>query len=104
MTVVLEGALLNPEEICILQNSPPPKLRGHVCNYGSGFLSAYNVTDLPIIISGGCLYLFDPSGLILAPSLAEGRAAPTGSPVGKAYSLKGNLSIICMSYLRWIVL
>ncbi len=91
LTIAFEGAVLSTEEVCILQASPPAKLHGHSCQYGSGLLGAYHLTSLPFIVSGGYLYLFDPSGQILASSLADGRAAPSGSPAGKAYVLKGNL-------------
>ncbi|OAE21027.1 hypothetical protein AXG93_606s1120 [Marchantia polymorpha subsp. ruderalis] len=89
LTVVFEGAVLTTEEVCNLQGYPPTKLRGQICDFGSGLLSVYSITDLPFIVSSGCLYLFDPSGQILAASLADGQAVPSGTPVGKAYSLTG---------------
>lgn len=90
LTIAFEGVVLTTEEVCILQANPPPKLRGQVCQYGTGLLGAYHVTELPFVVSGGCLYLFDPPGQVLASSLTDGRASPSdGNPVGKAYSLKG---------------
>lgn len=70
------------------------KLRGQICDFGSGLLSMYSVTDLPFIVSSGCLYLFDPSGQVLAASLADGQAVASGTPVGKAYSLSGTIVIL----------
>ncbi|KAL2612990.1 hypothetical protein R1flu_024682 [Riccia fluitans] len=89
LTVVFEGAVLTTEEVCNLQGYPPAKLRAQICDYGSGLLSVYSITDIPFIVSGGCLYLFDPSGQILAASLADGQVVTSGTPVGKAYSLTG---------------
>lgn len=95
LTVVFEGAVLTTEEVCNLQGYPPTKLRGQICDFGSGLLSVYSITDLPFIVSSGCLYLFDPSGQILAASLADGQAVPSGTPVGKAYSLTGKFVRFC---------
>ncbi|CAM6095372.1 unnamed protein product [Calypogeia fissa] len=90
LTVAFEGATLTAEEICNLQGYPPTRIRGQICDFGSGLLSLYSVTDLPFIVSSGCLYLFDPSGQVLAASLADGQAVASGTPVGKAYSLSGS--------------
>lgn len=90
LTIAYEGVVLTTEEVCILQTNPQAKLRGQLCQYGTGLLGAYHVTELPFVVSGGCLYLFDPSGQVLASSLTDGRASPSnGNPVGKAYALKG---------------
>ena len=70
----------------MLQAPPPFKLRGHLGHYGTGLLGAYHVTDLPLVASGSCLYLFDPSGGVLG----DGRGGKSGAPSGKQYSLKGD--------------
>lgn len=93
LTVAFEGAVLTTSEVCVLLANPPAKLRGQLCQYGSGLLGAYHITELPFIVSSGFLYLFDPSGQVLAASLADGRGTSTvGSPVGKAYAVKGTFA------------
>ncbi|KAG0589167.1 hypothetical protein KC19_1G000400 [Ceratodon purpureus] len=90
LTIAFEGASLTTEEVCTLQTIPPSKIRGQPCQYGIGLLGAYHVTELLLIVSSGCLYLFDPPGQVLVASLADGRAVTSGGiPVGKAYALKG---------------
>ncbi|CAI9277352.1 unnamed protein product [Lactuca saligna] len=37
-------------------------LRGDMLNYGLGLTSCYSITDLPSVVSGGFLYMFDPCG------------------------------------------
>lgn len=88
LTVVFEGAELTTEEVCNLQMCPP-WTRGQNNNYGAGLLSCYNITDLLMLVSNGFLYLFDPSGSILATSLTNGKASTTRSPQGKVYTLEG---------------
>ncbi|XP_058090303.1 uncharacterized protein LOC131236843 isoform X2 [Magnolia sinica] len=82
LTVVLEGATLNREEICSLQLLPPWKLRGTTLNYGLGLLSCYFVSDLPSVVSSGYFYIFDPLGLALA-------APSSHAPSAKVFSLIG---------------
>lgn len=92
LTIAFEGASLTTEEVCTLQTIPPSKIRGQPCQYGIGLLGAYHVTELLLIVSSGCLYLFDPPGQVLVASLADGRAVTSGGiPVGKAYALKGTV-------------
>ncbi|EFJ19830.1 hypothetical protein SELMODRAFT_152901 [Selaginella moellendorffii] len=89
LLVAFEGVNLTTEEICSLHTSPPVKFHGRACRYGTGLFGSYQITDLLMVISMGCLYLFDPSGQVLAPALADGRKDPTGNPIGKAFSLQG---------------
>ena len=92
LTVVLEGAELTTEEVCNLQMSPSWSRRGQTSNYGGGLLSCYNIADVLFLISSGCLYLFDPSGEILAPSFSTGKdSSSMKSPKGKAYTFQGKL-------------
>ncbi|XP_057820319.2 uncharacterized protein LOC131033191 isoform X2 [Cryptomeria japonica] len=89
LTVVLEGAVLSMEEICILQLHPPWNLRGQAVNYGSGLLSCYQLCDISFIVSGGSLYLFDPFGLVLSTSLNRGDSLPSELASARMYSLQG---------------
>lgn len=96
LTVAFEGAVLTTEEICSLQTGMPSKLRGQSCQYGTGLLGAYYVTELLFIVSSGCLYLFDPPGQVLAASPNDARATVSGGmPVGKAFALKGIIYLPC---------
>ncbi|XP_071734151.1 uncharacterized protein [Rutidosis leptorrhynchoides] len=82
LVAVLEGASLSREEISSLQFLPPWGLRGDMLNYGLGLMSCYSVTDLPSVLSGGYLYMFDPRGMAFAlPS--------THSPAAKMFNLTG---------------
>ncbi|KAI3443790.1 hypothetical protein Pfo_000455 [Paulownia fortunei] len=60
LVAILEGASLSGDEIASLQFLPPWSLRGDTVNYGLGLLSCFSITDLPSVISDGCLYIFDP--------------------------------------------
>lgn len=94
LTIAFEGAVLSTEEVCSLQTSLPTKLRGQFCQYGTGLLGAYHITELLLIVSSGCLYLFDPPGQVLAASPSDGQASASGGmPVGKAFALKGNVAL-----------
>lgn len=82
LLAILEGASLSRDEVTSLQFLPPWSLRGDTLNYGLGLLSCFSVSDLPSIVSDGCLYMLDPRGLALAtPS--------NRAPVAKAFSLRG---------------
>ncbi|KAJ7566796.1 hypothetical protein O6H91_02G118900 [Diphasiastrum complanatum] len=88
LTIAFEGATLSTEEVCALQTFPPIKIQGKVCRYGSSLLSCYHATDLLNVVSGGFLYLFDPSGLTLSSTLADGTSS-TQRTLGKAYNIRG---------------
>eukprot|EP00897_Mesotaenium_endlicherianum_P007203 jgi/Mesen1/6510/ME000332S05518 len=101
LTVMLDGATLSTNEICLLLQPASAKLRGTACHYGNGLLGAYHFTDVPFIVSASGLHLFDPLGKTLGPSSATGGTASTGPaaggrssgrgvPVGKAYKLEGS--------------
>ncbi|KAI3696119.1 hypothetical protein L1987_79128 [Smallanthus sonchifolius] len=82
LVAVLEGASLSREEISSLQFLPPWGLRGDMLNYGLGLMSCYSITDVPSILSGGYLYMFDPRGMAFAlPS--------SHSPAAKMFTLAG---------------
>ncbi|GFZ15718.1 zinc finger, C3HC4 type (RING finger) family protein [Actinidia rufa] len=66
LLAILEGVSLSMEELSNLQFLPPWRLRGDTLNYGLGLLSCFHICDLPSIVSGGCLYMFDPRGLAFA--------------------------------------
>ncbi|MCO5547273.1 hypothetical protein L7F22_000720 [Adiantum nelumboides] len=89
LTVAFEGVELTTEEVCNLQLSPSWSRRGQNNNYGAGLLSCYTLTNLLLLVSKGCLYLFDPSGSILASSITKNRPSVTGSAQGKVYTLQG---------------
>ncbi|XP_076890119.1 uncharacterized protein LOC143541094 [Bidens hawaiensis] len=82
LVAVLEGASLSREEISSLQFLPPWGLRGDMLNYGLGLMSCYSVTDVPSVVSGGYLYMFDPRGMAFA--LPSSR-----SPAAKMFTLAG---------------
>nr|XP_043609454.1 sacsin [Erigeron canadensis] len=82
LVAVLEGATLSTEEISSLQFLPPWGLRGDMLNYGLGLMSCYSVTDLPSVVSGGFLYMFDPRGMAFASPSSH-------SPAAKMFTLKG---------------
>lgn len=104
LTVVLEGAVLSMEELCILQLHPPWNLRGQTLNYGSGLLSCYQLCDISVILSDGFLYLFDPSGLVFSTSLSRDDSLPSESARARMYSLLGKISeqsfISCTCYIN----
>ncbi|KAK6149340.1 hypothetical protein DH2020_016865 [Rehmannia glutinosa] len=82
LVAVLEGASLSGDEIASLQFLPPWSLRGDTLNYGLGLLSCFSISDLPSVISDGCLYIFDPRGVAIAtPS--------TRLPSAKVFPLRG---------------
>ncbi|KAJ0674652.1 putative transcription factor C2H2 family [Helianthus annuus] len=82
LVAVLEGASLSREEISSLQFLPPWGLRGDMLNYGLGLMSCYSITDVPSVVSGGYLYMFDPRGMAFAlPS--------SHSPAAKMFTLTG---------------
>lgn len=73
---------MSREEISSLQFLPPWGLRGDMLNYGLGLMSCYSITDVPSIVSGGYLYMFDPRGMAFAlPS--------NHSPAAKMFTLTG---------------
>ncbi|XP_021724690.1 uncharacterized protein LOC110692006 isoform X2 [Chenopodium quinoa] len=82
LLVIFEGAGLSREEVTSLQFLPPWRLRGDTLNYGLGLLSSFSVCDLLSVMSGGYYYIFDPRGLVLAPSSGH-------SPGAKVFSLAG---------------
>lgn len=82
IVAVLEGSSLSREEISSLQFLPPWGLRGDMVNYGLGLMSCYSVTDLPSVVSGGYLYMFDPCGKAFAPPSSH-------SPAAKMFTLTG---------------
>ncbi|GFQ05377.1 sacsin [Phtheirospermum japonicum] len=82
LVAVLEGASLSGDEIASLQFLPPWSLRGDTLNYGLGLLSCFSISDLPSVISDGCLYIFDPRGVAIATS-------STHSPSAKVFPLRG---------------
>ncbi|CDP11009.1 unnamed protein product [Coffea canephora] len=82
LLAILEGASLSRDEVASLQFLPPWSLRGDTLNYGLGLLSCFAISDLPSVVSDGCLYMLDPRGLAFAiPS--------NHAPAAKAFSLKG---------------
>jgi len=89
LIITFEETVLSMEEICILHLNPPWKLRGQTLSYGLGLLSCYLLCDLPLIVSDGFLYLFDPLGLVLNTSLNPGHFIPSRSPSEKMYYLRG---------------
>jgi hypothetical protein len=52
----------------------------------TGLVSIFNVTDLPLILSGSSVYLFDPTGSVLSAAQSEGQERTPGAAVGRAYS------------------
>ncbi|KAL7096896.1 hypothetical protein ACP275_10G109500 [Erythranthe tilingii] len=82
LVVILEGASLNGDEVGSLQFLPPWSLRGRTLSYGLGLLSCFSISDLPSMISDGCLYIFDPRGLAIATPSAR-------SPSAKVFQLRG---------------
>ena len=45
--------MLSREELCQLQcPGAPYRVRGKICRCGTGLLSCYNLTDLPMAVSG----------------------------------------------------
>lgn len=93
MLVVFEGASLSREEVTSLQFLPPWRLRGDTLNYGLGLLSSFSVCDLLSVMSGGYYYIFDPRGLVLAPSSSH-------SPGAKVFSLTGNY--FCLPLVHYL--
>ncbi|XP_057525626.1 uncharacterized protein LOC130805043 isoform X1 [Amaranthus tricolor] len=81
LLVIFEGACLSREEVTSLQFLPPWRLRGDTLNYGLGLMSSFSVCDVLSVMSGGYYYIFDPRGLVLAPS--------SHSPGAKVFSLTG---------------
>ncbi|KAF9624036.1 hypothetical protein IFM89_007734 [Coptis chinensis] len=73
LVAVLEGATLSQEEVSSLQQRPPWRLRGNILNYGLGLLSCYFVCDLPMIVSRGYFYMFDPLGKAFTPQSASAK-------------------------------
>ncbi|KAF5200676.1 Sacsin, partial [Thalictrum thalictroides] len=73
LVAVLEGGTLSQEEISSLQRRPPWRLHGNTLNYGLGLLSCYFVCDLPMILSKGYFYMFDPLGKAFTPQAASGK-------------------------------
>ena len=88
IVAVLEGASLSREEISSLQFLPPWGLRGDMLNYGLGLMSCYSVTDLPSVVSGGYLYMFDPRGMAFSPPSSQ-------SPAAKMFTLTGICIQLC---------
>lgn len=91
LVAILEGASLSRDEVASLQFLPPWSLRGDTLKYGLGLLSCFSITDLPSVVSDGCLYMLDPRGLALA--VPSNRA-----PAAKVFTLKGN----CFPYLVFL--
>lgn len=83
LVAILEGVSLSREELSNLQFLPPWRLRGDTLNYGLGLLSCFHICDLPSVVSGGCLYMFDPRGLAFA-------APSSSASVAKMFSLIGS--------------
>lgn len=74
---------MSREEISSLKFLPPWGLRGDMLNYGLGLMSCYSITDLPSVVSGGFLYMFDPCGKAFTlPSSSH-------SPAAKMFTLTG---------------
>ena len=89
LLVIFEGACLSREEVTSLQFLPPWRLRGDTLNYGLGLMSSFSVCDVLSVMSGGYYYIFDPRGLVLAPS--------SHSPGAKVFSLTGKyLWLLCL--------
>ncbi|KAL7617236.1 hypothetical protein Lser_V15G02901 [Lactuca serriola] len=83
IVAVLEEASFSREEISSLKFLPPWGLRGDMLNFGLGLTSCYSITDLPSVVSGGFLYMFDPCGKAFTlPSSSN-------SPVAKMFTLTG---------------
>ncbi|XP_057477891.1 uncharacterized protein LOC130765480 [Actinidia eriantha] len=82
LLAILEGVSLSMEELSILQFLPPWRLRGDTLNYGLGLLSCFHICDLPSIVSGGCLYMFDPRGLAFAVPSSSASATKMFSLIG----------------------
>jgi hypothetical protein len=75
--------------------SPSWSRKGQNNNYGGGLLSCYSVADVLFLVSSECLYLFDPSGEILAPSFSSGKdSSSMKTPKGKVYTFKGNIFLL----------
>ena len=69
--------MLSAEELShLLTASAPLRLRGRVCRFSNGLVGIFNVTDLPLILSGSSIYLFDPTGSVLSSNLSEGQQRP----------------------------
>lgn len=50
------GVALGDKELCDLQLPPQPfLLRGRACHSGAGLMSAYALTDLPMVLAGAPL-------------------------------------------------
>lgn len=82
LIAILEGASLSRDEVAGLQYLPPWSLLGNTVNYGLGLLSCFSITDFLLVVSDGCLYMFDPRGLALP--LPANRAS-----TAKVFSLQG---------------
>lgn len=87
---------MSREEISSLQFLPPWGLRGDMLNYGLGLMSCYSITDVPSVVSGGYLYMFDPRGMAFA--LPSSR-----SPAAKMFTLAG-IGIFCYLFENFIML
>ena len=64
------GTALATEEICaLLASSAPFKLRNRVVRMANGLTGAFHVTDLPTVVAGERLYMFDPAGAALVSGI-----------------------------------
>ena len=96
LCVFMPGVALTTEELCLLHQHSADrwfKLRGRTPRFGRRFASAYALGEVSGLVSGGQMFLCDPSGRYLPPG-ASGRAAeeadtgaPTSLPVGRVYPL-----------------
>ena len=70
----LPATTLTTEQLCRLQH---PSGGG---KSGSRLLSMYAISEVPCIVSGPAMYLFDPSGKYIAASVKSGDAAGAAQP------------------------
>ncbi|KAK9808692.1 hypothetical protein WJX72_002029 [[Myrmecia] bisecta] len=77
LCVSIRGVALSVAELFALQCPPVPYiLRNRRCSFGSGLLNSYQFCDLPSMVSGEYLLLFDSLGSHVGASSTSSRAEP----------------------------
>ena len=96
LCMFMPGITLNTEQLCKLQHPTGGASSAHGGRASAKLLSIYAIAEVPCVVSGPAMYLFDPSGKYLTASVKTGDSSSGSSSskgpagLGRAYPLVPN--------------
>ena len=79
LCMFMPGITLNTEQLCKLQHPTGGASSAHGGRASAKLLSIYAIAEVPCVVSGPAMYLFDPSGKYLTASVKTGDSSSGSS-------------------------